>query len=510
MIRARFSLIHIPSPEEERVLHCLTEWVKDPESHPSRMYRWTVTAGLVESPGARDVETELPQDALDKVRNTPADAGTLFVFLDLHHHTEQPDVIRRLRECAHALRGTDNTLILLSPELHVPGDLEKEMAVADFPLPSPEDLRELVDRNYRDLRANPQHFDHAVTQELLEDVVRACGGLTETEADDALARAIIECGGLGPDVVDSINRTKREVIRKIGSLESVEVDHGMEAVGGLDNLKEWVIKRQRIFSEEARRQGLSYPKGLLTMGVPGGGKGLSARAVAHQWRLPLLRLDMGAIMGKYVGESEGNLREALKVAEAIAPVVLWVDELEKAFGGGGLDGGTSKRVFGSFLTWLQEKQKPVFCYFTANDVSQLPPELLRKGRIDEIFFIDLPNREERVQILRIHLLKRGKRPENYDVDMLAAACEGFVGSEIEALIEEAMVHAFSEDRGLETGDMSRAIRRTQPMVRTQRDKIDRLLEFVDSGRAVRASRGERVKLDRVMTRGEIALNEVGD
>lgn len=516
MLRANYGVIHIPSPEERRVLDVLSTMVKRRGAHIASLVRWSCTEGLVEhKKGAvkPDEETRNPEEALRRVLGAKDD-GTVFVFLDIHQFTQSPTIVRLLRDCAHKLRGRGNTLILLSPRLAVPADVEKEIAVADFPLPSPDEIAQLIDKSYRDFRQNPNELKDEFTDELRAEVIRACSGLTEDEVDDALAKAVIECGGLTPEVIDSLNRTKREAVRRTQCLEAIDASENMNSVGGLDVLKDWVRKRQKTFTPEARTYGIEYPKGLLTLGVPGGGKGLSAKAVANQWRLPLLRMDMGAVFGGIVGESENNLRSALKIAEAMAPVVLWIDEIEKGLSGvassNQSDGGTAARVFGTLLTWLQERESPVFVYFTANDISQLPPELLRKGRVDELFFIDLPTQKEREEILAIHLQKRKQDPRAFNLEMLAAECEGFVGAEIEQGIKEAMIDAFSENmRPLQDSDIVRAFNRTVPMVKTQRDKIERLLRFVEDGRAVRASSGERVRLtDDFFTSSNLDLSRI--
>lgn len=324
MIRARYSVISIPSPEEERVLDLLHTWVKGTHQHTGQIKRWTATRGLLNyaKEGGTDEETLAPTDALEAVLKEDADQGTLFVFCDLHEHIERDPRVRRLvRDCSQHLRGISNTLILLSPQMGMHEELEKDVAVVDFPLPSRNEINRLVERNLADLKKQPGDFAIEDSPELRGEIVQACTGLTEVEAEDALARAVIECRGLKPEVVDSIQRTKREIIKKSAALEFVEVEETMDSVGGLDRLKGWFRKRKKVWGEEARDFGVEPPKGVLTMGIPGGGKGLSAKAAAHEWHLPLLRLDMGAVFGGLVGQSEGNLRQALKISEAIAPCV---------------------------------------------------------------------------------------------------------------------------------------------------------------------------------------------
>ena len=292
-------------------------------------------------------------------------------------------------------------------------------------------------------------------------LVQACLGLTETEAGNAIAKAVVQANGaLDGRAVEAVTAEKQQIIRKSGLLEFYDNSERMDNVGGLDVLKEWLRKRVRAFGDEARAFGLPEPKGILLVGVQGCGKSLVARSVANAWRLPLLRLDVGRLFASLVGSSEENLRQAIRVAESISPVVLWVDEIEKGFSGVGSsnvsDAGTAARVFGSFITWLQEKQKPVFVIATANDVSQLPPELVRKGRFDEIFFVDLPSAQERVDIWRIHLLKRNRDPGQFDLGVLAMASEGLSGAEIEQAVIAGLYEAFDRGRPLE---MSRPARR---------------------------------------------------
>jgi SpoVK/Ycf46/Vps4 family AAA+-type ATPase len=310
-------------------------------------------------------------------------------------------------------------------------------------------------------------------------LVQACLGLTETEAGNAIAKAVVQANGaLDGRAVEAVTAEKQQIIRKSGLLEFYDNSERMENVGGLDVLKEWLRKRVRAFGEEARAFGLPEPKGILLVGVQGCGKSLVARSVANTWRLPLLRLDVGRLFASLVGSSEENLRQAIRVAESISPVVLWVDEIEKGFSGVGSsnvsDAGTAARVFGSFITWLQEKQKPVFVIATANDVSQLPPELVRKGRFDEIFFVDLPSPQERVDIWRIHLLKRNRDPKEFDLGVLAMASEGLSGAEIEQAVIAGLYEAFDRGRPLEMSDLLDVLQDTVPLSRMMDEQIEGL------------------------------------
>ena len=297
-------------------------------------------------------------------------------------------------------------------------------------------------------------------------------------------------------------REKENVIKKSGYLEYFHPKEEMKDVGGLDVLKDWLGKRGRAFEKGAAGFGLSYPRCILLLGIPGTGKSLTAKAVGNLWHFPLLRLDMGKIFGGIVGESESNIRGALGIAEAIAPSILWIDEIEKAMSGisssGRSDGGTTSRVLGTFLTWMQEKTKPVFVVATANDISQLPPELLRKGRVDEIFFVDLPTQEEREEIIKIHLQKKKREPAGFDIAQLAKKSKGFSGAELEEVVKEALFQVFDAGRALRDEDMLNAIAKTYPLARTMHETIDDMRKWAQS-RAVPASSKTPEPLDEWQT-----------
>jgi SpoVK/Ycf46/Vps4 family AAA+-type ATPase len=322
-------------------------------------------------------------------------------------------------------------------------------------------------------------------------LVKACLGLTEVEAANAIGKAIILANGrLDGDAIDAVTAEKQQIIRKSGLLEFYASAEQLSTVGGLATLKEWLRKRERAFDEKARAFGLPEPKGILLVGVQGCGKSLVAKAVANAWRLPLLRLDVGRLFASLVGSSEENLRNAIKVAESIAPVVLWVDEIEKGFSGVGSsnmsDAGTAARVFGSFITWLQEKQAPVFVIATANSVEHLPPELVRKGRFDEIFFVDLPDLQERIDIWSIHLQKRSRGAEQFDLSTLAMASDGLSGAEIEQAIIAGLYEAFDQNRPLNMEDLLTVLQETVPLSRMMEEEIAALRLWAKQ-RARRAS-----------------------
>jgi len=373
--------------------------------------------------------------------------------------------------------------------LEIPAELEKEITVLNFPLPARDDLSELLDKIINDVRQFKQvkiELDEAGRERLLQ----AALGLTLGEAENVFAKIIVKDERLSGDDVNEVFAEKQQIIRKSGLLEYYSTNEGFMNVGGLSVLKEWLAKRAAAFTAEARQFGLPAPKGILMLGVQGCGKSLCAKAVSTQWQLPLLRFDMGRMFGSLVGSSEENVRRAIAVAESVAPTILWVDEIDKAFAGsqgsGATDGGTTARVFGTFLTWLSEKTAPVFVVATANDISQLPPELLRKGRLDEIFFVDLPSKEERGEIFRIHVTKRGRDVTKFDIEALANASKDFSGAEIEESINSALYDAFYAKVELSTDHILTALSQTVPLAKTMDEQINRLRNWAE-GRARNAS-----------------------
>jgi len=379
--------------------------------------------------------------------------------------------VRKLRDLSYALKASFKTLVLISPVLELPPELEKEVTVVDFALPGLEDLGRLLDELIRSLKGH-ENIDCELEPEERDRVLKAALGLTLGEAENVFAKSIVEHGCFD---VDTILSEKQQIIRKTRVLEYFDTDCGVSDVGGLDLLKDWLAKRSEAFSERAREFGLPEPKGLLLLGVQGCGKSLTAKAVANLWKLPLLKLDVGKIFAGFVGSSEENMRKAIRIAESIAPCVLWIDEIEKGLSGtessGISDAGTTARVFATLITWLQEKEKPVFVIATANDISQLPPELLRKGRFDDIFFVDLPSERERAEIFRIHLRRRGRDPEKFDIERLARETEGYSGAEIEQAVIGGLYEAFAAGRELRTEDILKVISQSVPLSATMPNSI---------------------------------------
>src|SRR6266567_8681638 len=416
LIRARYPILYIVSSEEMRVQHLVIEIAK---KRQKKAFEWSYSTGIVpagtsiQSQKHRNAATKEPLLALDQVIEQVEPA--IFIFKDFHPFLTKNNfaIVRKLKEIALHLKNSFKTIILVSPVMEIPTELEKEITVLNYPLPSREDLSELLDKIIQDVKQFKQvriDLDEAGRERLLQ----AALGLTLAEAENVFAKIIVKDERLSGDDVNEVFAEKQQIIRKSGLLEYYATNETFSHVGGLAVLKDWLQKRAVAFTDEARAFGLPSPKGILMLGVQGCGKSLSAKAVSCLWQLPLLRFDMGRMFGSLVGSSEENVRRAIAVAESVAPAILWVDEIDKAFAGsqssGGTDGGTAARVFGTFLTWLSEKSAPVFVVATANDISQLPPELLRKGRFDEIFFVDLPMAAERGEVFRIHLAKRGRDP----------------------------------------------------------------------------------------------------
>lgn len=364
----------------------------------------------------------------------------------------------------------------MSPFHKIPVELEKDIVVLDFPLPQSLELETVLDK------ALEQSRQKKLLPQVKEKLVRAALGLTIDEAQKVYRKAQVKAGQLTEEEVEIVLSEKKQLIRRNGILDYVEEDKTIEAVGGLEELKRWLTQRSDAFSARAREYGLPQPKGMLILGVPGCGKSLIAKTTSRLWGLPLLRLDMGRVYdGSTVGKSEANLRNALKTAESISPAILFIDELDKAFAGSGgsadSDGGTSSRIFGSFLTWMQEKTSPVFVMATANRIERLPSEFLRKGRFDEIFFVDLPNTQEREAIFKIHLGNRRNEIERFDLAQLANVSEGFSGAEIEQAIIAAMYEAFAQEREFTQLDIIAAMKCTLPLSRTMTEQVTALRDW---------------------------------
>lgn len=473
LIRARYPIIYILSWEERRVEEALREIARPGK----KIYNWSLTQGIKPLPPMGGQAITLLA-ALEFVEKSDEDA--IFIFNDMHSMLADSVVIRRLRDLVTNLKSSRKTLVILSPILRLPPELEKDVTVVDYSLPSFDELGDLLDLIIDKMKRDGADVDINLDAEERERIIKAAQGLTLTEAENVFARSLVERREFDVDV---ILKEKEQIVRKSGLLEYFPATEKFADVGGLSVLKDWLGKRGSSFTQKARDYGLPEPKGILLLGIQGCGKSLSAKAVGSLWNLPILRLDVGKIFSGIVGSSEQNVRRAIQVAESVAPVVLWMDEMEKGFAGVQSsplsDAGTTSRVFGTFITWLQEKTAPVFVVATANDITQLPPELLRKGRFDEIFFIDLPSESERAEIFRIHLAKRKRDPKSFDISVLAAATEGFSGAEIEQAVVSALFDSFAYSREVTGDDILNSIRSSVPISVTMAEQIDYLRAWAE-------------------------------
>jgi len=491
LIRARYPLLYIVTSEETRVQELLLDVAA---KRQKKLYEWSCTTGLspagasVQSTKQHNPATREPLAALDEVIAHVEPA--VYLFKDLHPFLGKPGfaVTRRLKEIALHLKHSYKTVVLVAPMLEIPVELEKEITVLNFPLPTREELSALLHQIVADV-AQFKNVAIDLDAASRERLLQAALGLTLGEAENVFAKILVKSQRLGMEDVGEVLAEKQQIIRKSGLLDYCAGEN-FSHVGGLALLKSWLDKRALAFSDQARDFGLPAPKGILLLGVQGCGKSLCAKAVASHWQLPLLRFDIGRMFGSLVGSSEENVRRAIAVAESIAPAVLWVDEIDKAFAGAqsswGGDGGTTARVFGTFLTWLSEKTAPVFVVATANDISNLPPELLRKGRFDEIFFVDLPAAAEREEIFRIHISRRGRDVAGFDLPALVGASLDFSGAEIEQAVISALFDAFADRQELTTPHVIAALRETVPLSRTMDEQIGQLRAWAE-GRARNAS-----------------------
>ncbi len=474
LIRSKYPIMYVVSWEERRVEATLQKIATELKR---TLHVWSLTQGMrppvPQSQGKTTLSGEL--EALAQVHE--AGEGTIFLLKDFHPYMRDPRVIRLLRDIAFKLRTRSQTLILLAPTLSLPSELEKDISVVDFPLPDASEIAVTLDKIIQAVQGNAS-IDSNLNESDREAIIKSCQGLTLDEIESVFARSLVESKRFDQDV---ILEEKQQIIRKSGILEYYPPNNSLADVGGMDSIKEWLDQRSSSFTDKAREFGIPVPKGILLLGVQGCGKSLTAKAIAANWKLPMLKLDVGRIFGSLVGQSEENIRKAISTAESVAPCVLWADELEKGFAGTSSvgDSGTTARVFATFLTWMQDKTAPVFLIATANDVSALPPELLRKGRFDEIFFIDLPELKEREQIFDIHLRKRHRDPKEFKLKLkpLAEKSEGFSGAEIETVVIAALQRAFHENRDITQADLLVEIEASVPLSVMMKEDMEALRDW---------------------------------
>lgn len=490
LLRARNALLWIATNEEQRVERAIVDAAAEAQ-YP--VIFWDCAQGFVDSADKSIQNIQDPSAALGYIKQTQKRA--VYVLRDLHKWWD-PFVLRNLRNLARTLpavgRGEARCVVVLTPSGDVPAELTGHATVLNYPIPERSEIAALLDILLDGLPSERREAA-AMTEDERSKAIDAAVGLTAEEASNCYARSLVTEKRINPAVVTA---EKKRVIAREKVLTWHDPDpRGLDAVGGLDVLKGWLNQRYTAFSPAARAFGLPAPKGLFLVGLPGTGKSLTAKCVATAWQVPLLRLDMGALKSKYVGESEANIRKALQVAEAVSPCVLWLDEIEKALAGSTGeqgDGGVSADALGSILSWMQERSGSVFVVATANDVRALPPELLRKGRFDEVFFTDLPTTDERKQVFAASLARYSRTTDGIDTDALAVATEGFTGAEIDAVVPDALFAAFNDGaRAISTADLIAASKTVTPLAQTAKEKIEALRAWA-KGRARRASSVQEV------------------
>ena len=485
LIQSRYPILYVETWEEERVEALLQEVAAELEVP---LYVWTVTRGLVRQGMPNPIyQTNSPLAALNTIASFHGDA--IFLLKDFHRHWQTVEVVRMLRDLEEKFQQRNRAIVVTAPTVDIPLELEKDVARFVLGLPGREEFEELIDQVLPEAERKGK-LTRALDREGRRRLAQNLSGLTREEARRVLLRCLLAGRRLDEQTVREVSLAKREEMSRGGVLEFVELGERFAGVGDVQRLKQWLEQRRRAFSEAADQFGLEPPRGILLLGVQGCGKSLLAKAVAFEWQIPLVRLDPGRLYDKYIGESERRLRQTLEVASRMAPLVLWIDEIEKGFAtapaSAEVDAGLSQRLLGTWLAWLQEKRAPVFVAATCNDIQILPPELLRKGRFDEIFFVDLPDPEARREILRIHLEKRQRSAAEFDLEALAGGSEGFSGAELEQAIVAALYTAFSAQQELSTELLLAELGRTHPLAVTRREDVERLRAWA-RGRTVPAN-----------------------
>jgi SpoVK/Ycf46/Vps4 family AAA+-type ATPase len=475
-------------------------------------FEWSIASGLARCGNEGQepvVEGRFPasgtgQDATDAaaqaIYNTREPAQVLgvlegisveaaFILKDFHRHMEDPVVVRRLRDVGQKFSKNRRTVIIIAPSIKMPPELASLVEYVELPLPDKQRLRQIIDEMIVRV-GKTRTLRRSLDASGLDVMAGNLRGLTEEEAERAVSQAIVARYGVTAEIVTDVLQAKKEMLRRSEMLDFVEVSDTLASVGGLENLKRWLEQRRGTWEEPAQAFGLEPPRGVVILGVQGCGKSMCAQAIAGEWKLPLVKFDTAAIFDKYIGETEKRIQKVFRVAE-LSPCVLWIDELEKVFAGSGsdsasADAGVSSRLLAAFLSWMQERKAPVFVAATCNNVSALPPELIRKGRFDELFFVDLPNQAERKQIFALELARRNRRPAEFDLDRVAAAARGYSGAEIQAAVQAALYAAFSSKQPPATSHLMDALAKTVPLSTTRAEEIQQLRDWARA-RAVPAS-----------------------
>jgi AAA+ superfamily predicted ATPase len=481
LLKARYSLLYITTTEEERLEHTIKSCV---QLYSNRaIYSWDFVDGYIGNPNDNGFASRNPLQALELVEKLTSDNPAIFILKDFHLFLNDISVSRKLKNLVKTLRKQAKTIIIVASELVIPESIREIITVVPFELPQALEIR-------KELLRVQDSLGYVLPQTSLDNLVRSCQGLSLERIRRVFSKIIATYKEINAESLDLIFTEKKQIISQTQILEFCNSGVTLSDIGGLDNLKLWLKRRSEGLSQKAETYGLPCPRGLLLVGVQGTGKSLTAKAIANDWNLPLLRLDVGKLFGGIVGESESRMRQMIQLSEAIAPCILWVDEIDKAFAGieSKGDSGTTSRVLSTFITWLSEKTSSVFVVATANNIYSLPPEILRKGRFDEIFFIGLPNSEEKKLIFKVHLSKvRPQSWSTYDINLLSQKASNFSGAEIEEAIIEAMHLAFSASREFITQDILNSIKESVPLAYTNKEKLAVLEEWAIAGKVRLAS-----------------------
>ena len=481
LLKARYPILYIPTSEEERVEYVIRSCV---QLYSNRgIYAWDFVDGYVGNPNDNGFASRNPLQALELIERLTPTNPAVFLLKDFHLFLTDISVARKLKNLTKVLRNQSKNIIIIADEVNIPESLKDIITVLDFQLPQPSEIK-------KELLRVQESLGYNIPEASLNNLVSSCQGLSLERIRRVLSKIIATYKEVNIESLELIFAEKRQIISKTQILEFYPSKDKISDIGGLNNLKLWLKRRSGALSKKAIEYGLPSPRGLLLVGVQGTGKSLTAKAIANEWNLPLLRLDIGKLFGGIVGESESRMRQMIQLSEAVSPCVLWIDEIDKAFSGidNQGDSGTTSRVLATFITWLSEKESSVFVVATANNIYKLPPEILRKGRFDEIFFIGLPNDKEKELIFKVHLSRlRPKSWTSYDISYLAKSARNFSGAEVEESITEAMHIAFSENREFTTEDIALSIEQFIPLAELNHDKIDELQEWADAGKIRLAS-----------------------
>ena len=480
-LKARYPIIYINTVEEDRVEYVIRKNIRTNLNRS--IYSWDFVDGYTNNPNNEGFAKRNPLQALELIERLNSETPGMFLLKDFNRFLNDLSISRKLRNISRILKLQPKTIIIIGSDLTIPKELQDLITVVQFELPLEREIIQELDRLVTSLNIK-------IDSQLFENLTRACQGLSLERIRRVLSKIIATYKTIDDNSIAVLLSEKKQIISQTEILEYISVEESIVNLGGLENLKDWLTKRKKAFGAKAANYGLPTPRGLLLVGIQGTGKSLTAKAIANDWQLPLLKLDVGKLFGGIVGESESSLRQMINVAEAISPCILWIDEIDKAFSSSESkgDSGTSNRVLGTFISWLSEKKRPVFVIATANNIELLPLEIIRKGRFDEIFFLDLPKEDEREEIFKIHLKEfRPNAWEFFNYKKLAQVSESFSGAEIRQSIIEGMYHAFYEKREFTTNDICEAAAELIPLANLESNQMIQLQNWASSGRIRSAS-----------------------